>query len=205
MSYNITSVLPPDLTESPDNRTEYNPQDIVDRLGIQLPGLAGKKVLDLGCGPTGKFVHFLRSHGVEAYGLDSRSVVSSPFLMQAEADEIPQPDSPYHLITAHFSVFRLGVSGFINSLMQQKRLTTEINDMNLFAMEQILEQMAWVSQPGSKAIIVPFPDALSDFLQQYTFIVEDFFSDAQTSQLASMIIDGINPCPALRQRLIISY
>ena len=178
--------------------------DIVFRSGIYPKDLAGKRVLDLGCGPTGRFVRYLRDHGVDAYGLDSRPVARSSFLMQAEANEIPQPSSPYDRIFVHYAVFRLGVSGFSEPLINQGRLTEEENYLNLLVMMKILDQMNKVTQPGSQAIIVPYSDELEDFLLPYSCTIENILNNPIAS-LITNILYANKLCPALVQRLIINY
>lgn len=61
---------------------EYSERLQWDLLGVSLANVQ-EPVLDLGCGEHGRFVHFLRAQGIEAYGID-RLCAPSPYLRETD-------------------------------------------------------------------------------------------------------------------------
>lgn len=190
--------------ESSDCRKEYAPEVILKRLGLDVPSIIEKRLLDLGCGKYGGFVHWLRKHDVEAAGIDHHSVIDSPYLSQVEASDIYLLENQYDLFIAHLSVFRLGNNVFINALKQQGRLSDEQHELNLMEMENILLNMALVARPGGRAIIAPYPDALAYYLQNFNIKVESMYGDIESPALANLVDPSIS-YQSIGQRLIINY
>lgn len=63
----LTDRLGPDLHAAPG--AQYSPTTQLAVLGL-APGHPGARVLDLGTGPEAPLVHHLRTHGLDAHGID---------------------------------------------------------------------------------------------------------------------------------------
>ena len=120
-------------TSRSDCIDEYNPEVIIHHLGLNIEGLKGKRLLDIGCGPKGQFVKYLRNKGIEAWGIDRllEDTEKREFLLQAEAIEIPDLGGKFDIAIAHFSSFRLGNSFFIDYGIQNDTLNSKVNEKNL--------------------------------------------------------------------------
>ncbi len=80
---------------------EYTPALQLEMLGVTPDELA-EPVLDLGCGKRGKLVRYLRSRGIEAYGVD-RFASSAPYLAATDWLRMPFRPAKWGTILSHMS------------------------------------------------------------------------------------------------------
>jgi hypothetical protein len=80
---------------------EYSAELQISVLRLELPDLM-EPVLDVGCGTDASLVHYLRAHGLEAYGIDL-VVPSDPPLVQADWMTFPYGVSRWGTVIAHMS------------------------------------------------------------------------------------------------------
>ncbi len=78
---------------------EYSPSLQIDILGIDLDDLA-RPVLDIGCGKEARLVAFLRSQGIDTFGMD-RFVEPSPYLIRASWFEFVFQPGRWGTIVSH--------------------------------------------------------------------------------------------------------
>jgi len=158
---------------------EYSLDFILNNLGPQ--NLSGaSSVLDVGCGPNGRFVHYLLGQGIFAEGLD-RTVVEDIHFMNGDCKRIPRADHSYDLVTFHMvQAFFKGRHDFFNKaleivLAEGKRLRqhnkrelkeSALRKMNRdYAAEKIkmiatIDEAVRVLRPEGKIIVWPFPSKL---------------------------------------------
>ncbi|WP_241236287.1 class I SAM-dependent methyltransferase [Brevibacillus marinus] len=81
---------------------EYTPEFQMKILEIDVNTLK-QPVLDVGCGERAGFVHFLRQHGIEAYGMDRNLTDPAHFLWKLNWLESPFPANTWGTIISHMA------------------------------------------------------------------------------------------------------
>jgi hypothetical protein len=95
-----------DLRANPLLRTvpceEYSTRFQLSIMGLKLDELI-EPVLDIGCGMNGSLVHYLREHGISAYGVD-RLAPESAFFFKSDWFDFDYGSRPWGSILAHQSL-----------------------------------------------------------------------------------------------------
>jgi len=106
LSSYCVSALPSELRNNPLLSSvpsdQYSAQFQVRLLNMELPNLM-EPILDVGCGELGGLVHYLRSQGLEAFGID-RLAPAGPHFSQADWFEFDYGQQQWGTITAHQSI-----------------------------------------------------------------------------------------------------
>lgn len=119
------------------------------RLGIDLDKMAHlEKVLDVGCGQEANLVHFLRTYGAEAEGIDGLAVPND-YLIKGwvlKQGDIPRPAQHYNLVVVHS-----------NPCLYDPRKDSSERDPERFSWQatRILMEMMRVTKKGGEVRVFP--------------------------------------------------
>jgi len=156
-----------DVTVTPVPCSEYSAELQISILHID-PAALREPLLDIGCGEQGNFVHYMRSHGVEAYGID-RFASGDEFLAGCDWLEFTFEKESWGTIVSNL--------GFTNHFVHQHFR----QDGNFIAYAgKYMEIITSLKINGSfhYAPAVPF---IEDFLDKSMYSVEHFPTEAGIS------------------------
>jgi len=146
----------------------YPGEEQIQNLGLDIPSLSGKRVLDIGCGKV-NLVRHLRKQGIDAEGIDT-DVPEEPYIINGDWRRISREDGTYDVVVSHFGFLhgslthsRLArdpklVSGI--SRPDQRRITKEVRDSFLGGLREALR----VLKPDG--VLRYFPSSYGGFREE---------------------------------------
>jgi SAM-dependent methyltransferase len=139
---------------------------MLSRALARAPG----NVLDVGCG-EGRFCRMLRSHGVDAVGIDptpaliaaARARDSSSAYLKARAERLPFRDEAFDLVISYLSLIDIpDIQAAVPEMARVLRPGGALLIANLTSFNTACADVGWVKDGGGRRLYYPIDDYLRE-------------------------------------------